>query len=210
MIRFENVKYKKILNIPHLDIPKGEITSILGPSGSGKTTLIKLMNQLLSPDSGTIYYKDQPISEISSVILRREVVMLAQQAIIYPGSIADNLLIGLKFSEKELPNPEKLEQVMEDFKLDYSLERSAFDLSGGEQQRLALARVLLMAPEVLLLDEPSSSLDQDTAFFILERTASYIRKSHKTLVLITHSKEIAEKFSDSILDLEQIQEEFYE
>jgi len=99
MFDLEKVKYKNILDIEKLHIEKNKVTCIVGESGSGKTTLLKLFNKLISPDGGEIKYLDKSIHDIDSVQLRREVVMLPQSPAIYEGSVKENLLIGLKFSE---------------------------------------------------------------------------------------------------------------
>lgn len=85
MFVLENVKYKDIIDIDNLTINAGEITSITGKSGSGKSTLLKLLNKIISPDSGTIYYKDKDIEKIDTIDYRRSVPMLAQFPIIYDG-----------------------------------------------------------------------------------------------------------------------------
>ena len=149
MFLLKDVKYKDILYIKDLEIPRKKITSIVGESGSGKSTLLKLLNKLISSDTGEVFYNNQPLSEIDSVELRRNVVMLPQSPAIFSGSIKDNLLIGLKFSEKPLASDKKLVEVLKLVKLNKELSEYANNLSGGEKQRLAIGRVLLLEPEVL-------------------------------------------------------------
>ncbi|MCR3956699.1 MAG: ATP-binding cassette domain-containing protein [Gudongella sp.] len=199
MYRFEDVRYRDILNIDRLTIHENLVTSIVGPSGSGKTTFIRLLNKLISPDKGEITYKDKRLMEWDSVELRREVVMLPQQPAIYSGTVKDNLLKGLLYSEREPVSDEVLLEMLESVKLDKDLDDNAELLSGGEKQRLALGRVLLMEPEVLLLDEPSSALDDKTELIIIEEVVEYTRRNNKTLVMVTHSNRIAEDFSDLII-----------
>jgi len=196
MYEIRNVKYKNILDIDNLKIPEKKVTSIVGKSGSGKTTLLRLLNKLISCDTGTILFKDKSLKEINSVELRRKVIMLPQQPIIFEGSIRENLLIGLEFSEKELLPDDRLNEILKLVHLDKSLDSEAEKLSGGEKQRVALGRVILMDPEVLLLDEPSSALDDLTEDKIIEFVANYSRDNNKTLILVTHSKDISKKYSD--------------
>jgi len=203
MYQFKDVRYKDILSIDKLIIEEHLITSIVGPSGSGKTTFIRLLNKLISPDSGEILYKGKPMVELNSVELRRSVVMLPQQPAIYPGTVKDNLLMGLVFSEKDPVNDETLLEVLEAVKLKKDLKDNSELLSGGEKQRLALGRVLLMEPEVLLLDEPSSALDDKTELMIIEEVVEYTRRNKKTLVMVTHSNRIAEDFSDRIIKISE-------
>jgi putative ABC transport system ATP-binding protein len=201
MFLLENVKYKNILNISKLKIEKYKITSILGESGSGKTTLLRLLNKLSSYDSGEIYYNDTLLRNINSVTLRRNVVMLPQSPPIFEGTIKDNLLIGLTFSEKPIASDDSLHEVMKLIHLNKSLSDNANKLSGGEKQRLALGRVLLLNADVFLLDEPSSSLDEETEYIIINSLVTYCKSNNKTLIIVTHSKKIATTFSDYIVNM---------
>ncbi|MDK2821896.1 MAG: UDP-glucose/iron transport system ATP-binding protein [Clostridia bacterium] len=201
MFRLEGVKYKNILDIDKLYIPKNKITCILGKSGSGKTTLLKLLNKLISCTQGEIYYNDRLLKKMDSIELRRNVVMLPQVPAIFPGTVKDNLLIGLKFSEKQLVSDKKIFEILNMVHLNKDLTESAENLSGGEKQRLALARVILMEPEVFLLDEPSSALDEDTEQIIIEKLVRYTKKMNQTLIMVTHSKKIAKTFADNIFEI---------
>jgi len=201
MFNLKNIKYKNILDISNLNIPKGKITTIVGESGSGKTTLLKLLNKLISFDEGELLYNNQSLSEIDSVELRRNVVMLPQAPAIFNGTVKDNLLIGLKFSEKPTVSDEKLQEILSMVHLNKALHESADKLSGGEKQRLALGRVILLEPEVFLLDEPSSSLDEDTEELIIGKLINYTREKGKSLVMVTHSRKVAQTFSDNIIEI---------
>lgn len=203
MFLLRNVKYKDILNISELNIKKGEITSIIGESGSGKTTLLRLLNKLISCDSGEILYRNNLLSDIDSIELRRKVVMLPQTPVIFPGSIKDNLLIGLEFSEKPKVNDEKLKEILKMVHLNKELSNKSETLSGGEKQRLSLGRVILLDPDVFLLDEPSSALDEETEDSIMEQLVQYTKKTNKTLIMIIHSKKVAQTYSDSIIEINQ-------
>lgn len=201
MFKLRNVKYKNILEIEALDISAGMVTCILGESGAGKTTFLKLLNKMITCDQGEIFYKDKLIKEIDPVALRRKVVMLSQTPAIFDGSIRFNLLLGLKYSEKgQLPD-QALSKMLREVKLEKDLDDNADKLSGGEKKRIALARIMLMDPEVLLLDEPSSSLDQNTEISIIEMLVNYVKEAGKTLVMVTHSKNIADVFADAIVTI---------
>lgn len=200
---FKDVKYKDILDIKSLDIKKYKVTCILGESGSGKTTLLRLLNKLITCDSGEIMYNGQPIKDMDPIELRREIIMLPQSTAIFSGSIKDNLLIGLKFSERPAVSDNELYQVLESVKLSKDLNQDAERLSGGEKQRVALARVIIMRPEVLLLDEPSSALDDETEHMIIDEMVNYTKKNNKTLIMVTHSKNIAKNFADEIIRIKE-------
>ncbi len=201
MFKIKNLKYKNILNIENLEIKKQNVTCIVGESGSGKTTLLRILNKMISADSGEILYNDSPITDVDSIKLRREVVMLPQLPIIYDGTIKDNLLIGFKFSEKKMPDDTELLTMLKSLGLNKDLLDSPNNLSGGEKQRLAIARVLLLKPEVLLLDEPSSALDEKNELNIISLIATYVKDYNKTLIIVTHSKNIANIFADDIIKM---------
>lgn len=95
----DQVRYKHILSITELSVPTGRITCILGPSGSGKTTFLRLLNKMISPDSGSIYYQSEDIKQIKSVFLRRRVCLLSQEPRIFEGNVRDNLLQGIRFHQ---------------------------------------------------------------------------------------------------------------
>ncbi|WP_338782079.1 ABC transporter ATP-binding protein [Metabacillus sp. FJAT-52054] len=201
MFQISNLVYKDILSISHMEMEEGKVTSIIGESGAGKSTLLKMLNILLSPDSGRIQYKNSDVSEVNAITHRREVVMLAQQPVIFEGSVEDNLQIGRIFSEKMPASTDALKNVLALVKLDKELDQSAEDLSGGEKQRLALARVYLMEPECFLLDEPTSALDEGTEDEIVRTFLEAVKG--KTVIMVTHSNEIAEKYSDAIITLKK-------
>lgn len=203
MFSLKKVKYKLILDIDDLNIKKHKVTCIVGESGSGKSTLLRLLNKLISCDSGEIFYNDQSLNTINSVELRRNVVMLPQLPAIFPGTVRDNLLIGIKFAEKPAVDDAKLHQVLKIVHLHKELNDDSDKLSGGEKQRLALGRVILLDPEVYLLDEPSSSLDEETERIIIEKIVAYTREANKTLIMVTHSKKVAYTFSENIVEIHQ-------
>ncbi|MTI69086.1 MAG: ATP-binding cassette domain-containing protein [Firmicutes bacterium] len=201
MFVLENIKYKDILNIKNLTIPENKITCLIGESGSGKTTLLKLLNKMISPTNGSIHYKNKAIKYIDSIKLRRNVVMLSQTPVIFKGSIKDNLLKGLNFSEKPMVNDNTLKEILSKVHLDKPLDLTAKELSGGEKQRLALGRIMLMNADVYLLDEPSSSLDENTEDIIINEFVKYIKTNNKTLIIVTHSKNIAKTYADNIIEI---------
>lgn len=201
MFKINQLNYKGILKDLDMTIPEKKVTSILGASGSGKTTLLKLLNKMISPDSGQIYFDGQPIDDIPSVELRRQVVMLSQKPAVFPGSIKENLQMGLIFSEQPLKASKDLETVLRQVHLDKPLDTPMDKLSGGEQQRVALGRVMLMNPKVLLLDEPSSALDEETEKFVIESVIDYVKDKGKTLIMVTHHRAVAKKYSDEIIEI---------
>ena len=203
MFLLKQVKYREILDIENLNIPKLKTTFIFGNSGSGKSTLLKLLNKLISPESGYIYYDKKLMSDISSIELRRKVVMLGQNPIIFEGNIRDNLLIGLKFSEKKPLNDIDLKIMLDLVNLDKQLDEDSYTLSGGEKQRLSLARALLLNPEVLLLDEPSSALDENTELSVISTVVQYCKDNDITPIIVTHSTLLKDTFSEYNIEIKE-------
>lgn len=202
MFSLRDVRYKDILDIPHLEIPEGQVTCIVGKSGSGKTTLMRLLNRMISPDAGTITYNGTPVTDIDPIELRRRVVMLPQSPVMFDGTIRDNLLKGREFAGKPMVDDDILHRIMDVMDLKKDLDGDAATLSGGEKQRVALGRVLAMRPEVALLDEPSSALDQGTEDTIMARLVAGAREYGVTLVIVTHSRALAKAIAQNLIEME--------
>lgn len=201
MFEFHDVTFKDIIKIDELQINHNEITCIIGPSGSGKSTMLKLINKLISPSSGYITYNGKNIANIDPVSYRRRVPMLAQNPLTFKGSIRDNLLIGRKFQDKDPVSDEILNKALASVKLDKSLSTDMENLSGGECQRVSIARLMLLDSQIYLLDEPSSALDDITEDFVIGTMVDMAKKENKTIIYVTHSSEISKKYSDRIIKI---------
>ena len=200
MFEFVGVKYKEILEIQELTIREG-LTALVGPSGSGKTTALRLLNKMISPTAGHILYHGKDIRQINSVQHRRDVMMLSQTPVMFEGSIKDNLTIAFRFQEREQPSDAKLLQALERVHLRKGLDTPVPQLSGGERQRLALGRLFLCDPAVYILDEPSSALDDETEDTIISMVADYIQRTKKSAIMVTHSRSVAERYADEIIEI---------
>jgi putative ABC transport system ATP-binding protein len=178
-----------------LAIPSGS-TALLGPSGSGKSTLLRLLNRLADPDQGTVRFHGTDVRELDPLALRRRVGLVPQLPAPVAGTAADNVCFGPRLHGEQV-DPE---QALRLAGLDPSFaERDASRLSVGEQQRVMLARALALEPEVLLLDEPTAALDEDTKEAVEATLASLPAVS---LVLVTHERAQAERLADRIIRLE--------
>ena len=182
MFRLEAVSYKNILAIERLTLPGNKVTCIVGESGSGKTTLLRLLNKMVSPDAGEIYYQNIPLSSIPAIKLRRKVVMLQQLPVIFPGSVSDNLQAGLRFAEKAPVSAEKLRETLSLVHLRKELNSPAEKLSGGEKQRVAIARALLLDPRILIMDDSTSAVDLTTEAAI-QKALDVLMKGRTSFVI---------------------------
>lgn len=202
MFEISGLCFKDILNIQSICINR-QITCIVGASGCGKTTLLRMLNRLNDPDKGSILYNGKDILSMDPIELRRNIVMLGQTPVIYSGTIEQNLQKGLVLSNRPLASKPKLLEYLKIVKLDKGLDEGCSKLSGGEKQRLCLARVLLMDADVYLVDEPSSALDKATETFVIENLVRYVREHDKELIMVTHSSDIEQKYPKSLLKIEE-------
>lgn len=196
MFLLEKVVYSDIVNIQQMKINEGLITTLVGASGSGKTTLLRLLNRMTTPTSGRITYKGRNLEELDPVEHRRKVSMLSQTPLIFDGTVEDNLQIGLQLTEKKPVSSNQLMAVMETVLLEKTLKTDVQKLSGGEKQRLALARILLLEPEVYLLDEPTSALDEESELLVMDRFFQAVQKTEGSVIMISHSKILADVYSE--------------
>ena len=170
---------------------KGKITTLVGPSGAGKSTLFRLCNGLISPSSGEIYINEKPIQSYDPVNLRRNVGYALQDATMLGGTVRENLALPRILNGKILPD-EEAEELMQlvGLEIDF-LRKKAKDLSGGQRQKLSIARTLVNRPDILLLDEITSSLDRISKQDVEELIQKINDKYKVTIIWITHNLEQA-------------------
>jgi len=177
-------------------IPAAGITVVAGPSGAGKTTLLRLCNRLAVPDTGVVRYRGQPLDELDPLVLRRRVGMVFQRPTPFPGTVADNLAVA-----RPDAGTGELSTALERVALDPGLlGQEARTLSGGELQRMCLARTLVTRPETLLLDEPTSALDAQPKQ-VFEATARHLADQGITIIWVTHDDAQAARVADRTYQL---------
>lgn len=202
LVRFEQVEFgypqrdEMVLKGLSFDVLAGQKVAILGKTGSGKSTIFQLLNRNYEPTSGQIWLNSCKLEAYPEATLRAKLVTLSQRVHIFSSSLKDNLLMG-----NQSASDEQLENVVKQVGLGYLLESEGLNLwlgegsrplSGGEQRRLGLARLLLSEAELVLLDEPTEGLDRDTEQQIL--TLIFQHCQHKTLLMITHRTQGLEHF----------------
>ncbi len=198
----------------NLDIGRGEFVALLGQSGSGKSTLLNLLGGIDLPDAGQIRISDRLLTALSEVertrFRRRHIGFVFQFFNLIPTlTVAENLLLPLELNG--LATPDQRDRALELLdQVGLGNRRASFPerLSGGEQQRLALIRALVHGPWLLLADEPTGNLDAATGERILELLLALHRQAETTMVMVTHSQEVAAR-ADRILVLDagQIREQ---
>lgn len=187
-----------ILNDLDFEINKGEFVSVLGKSGSGKTTFLNMIGMLDRPDSGDVYYAGQNVSKAPSSkidLLRNEMLgFIFQFHYLLPEfSALENVmlpgLIGKKKSREEVKK--RAAELLIEMQLGDRLDHKPTELSGGEKQRVAIARALINEPKIILADEPTGNLDEETSEVIHNLLRKICREKNQTIIVVTHSTELA-------------------
>ena len=196
MITAKNIKKKyndqEVLRGIDLKIDKNEFVVILGASGSGKSTLLNILSGLEKSDSGEVVYDNESISDYSEKQLtkfRKDKIgfVFQQYYLLNNLTVEQNVKVGAN-----LANNKEYVDLIKDLGLEDKLSRYPNELSGGEQQRVSIARALAKKPTVLFLDEPTGALDEETGRKILEYLLKLKDKSHFTMIMVTHNENIAE------------------
>lgn len=204
ILELENVtKYygnELIFSNVNLKIKRGDVISLSGKSGCGKSTLLKCINRLENIDSGKIKFNGIDISKISTTELRQKIGIVFQDYNLFEHlTVLDNLIIGLikikKYSKNE--SIRKALNILKKVDLIDKKDKYPDELSGGQKQRVAIARTLLMKPDIILLDEPTSALDREMKDSVLNLIKEIVDED-MTLVIVSHEEEFMEKISDKI------------
>ena len=198
LIRFENVSHNDILHNISGTFRENKITTLVGPSGAGKTTCLKHINGLLSPSKGKVFFKEQDIETIDIIELRKKVGMAFQSSPMIEGTVFENLSLPKTIFNDTL-DESIAKELMERVDLTHiDLNQKVKVLSGGEKSRLSIARTLVNKPEVLLLDEITSSLDYRMVKEIERLVCQLQRDSGLTAIWITHDLDQARRVSDDM------------
>ncbi|HEY5255052.1 MAG TPA: phosphate ABC transporter ATP-binding protein [Acidobacteriaceae bacterium] len=192
---------KSLLRNVSFSLDQGQVLAVLGPSGAGKSTLLRMLNRLDEPTSGVILLQGADTRDMDPRTLRRRVGMVMQQAFLFPGAIIANIRYGPAQHGMLLKDAQVVELIRQVGMAGYE-DHDISTLSGGEAQRISIARALANQPEVLLLDEPTSALDDLSKQDIEQLLASLVRERNMTCVWVTHDVAQARRIADVVLKLE--------
>jgi tungstate transport system ATP-binding protein len=194
----------RVLDIPSFHLRENEFVSLVGPNGSGKSTLLLSMMCLLERAGGSVAWRGSEVrTDRDALALRRRIAMVLQEPLLFDASVEDNVASGLKL--RGLARGETKRRVatyLERFNLGPLAQRSARKLSGGEARRVSLARALVVEPDVILLDEPFTSLDPPTRQSITHDLEETIRDTRTAAILVTHEPSESLRLSDRIVVME--------
>lgn len=221
MLRIENLvkQYKtgdKALKGVSLEIPKGQVLALIGPSGAGKSTLIRCVNRLVEPTSGKIWLNDLELSSLGSGALRQarcHMGMIFQEyALVERLSVMENVLSGRlgyvgfwrsflrKFPQSDIDEAFRL---LERVQLDQMVDKRADELSGGQRQRVGICRALIQNPDLLLVDEPTASLDPKTSRQIMRLICDLCQERQLSAIINIHDVHLAQMFAKRIVGLQE-------
>lgn len=189
-----------VLEVPHLDIREGEVLAVIGPNGAGKSSLLHVLALLLPPASGEIWFDGQRVNRDDDLVkLRRRMAVVFQEPLLLDTSVRENVASGLRIRGiSGRAAEERVDYWMKRFGVNELAGRRARQLSGGEAQRVSLARAFVLQPQLLLLDEPFSALDAPTRTSLFDDFEQVLRESGITTVFVTHDRTEAIRLGDRV------------
>jgi tungstate transport system ATP-binding protein len=187
------------LKIKSLDVKRGETLAIVGPNGAGKSTLLLALAHLIKPKHGEILFNGKPISQMNELEYRRKISFVFQDPLLMDMTVEKNIALGLKFRGTDKDETRRrVNRWSQAMGVESLLGRRAGQLSGGEAQRVSLARAFVLDPELLLMDEPFSAVDPPTRAQLLKDLSTLLSQDHRTTIFVTHNLKEAAQISDRV------------
>lgn len=197
ILRLERVKVTYdgmlILDVPSFEVQEGQTLAVIGPNGAGKSTLLRLLGLLERPTEGRVHFRGQPVPPRGRLLmLRRRMASVFQEPLLTDGTVEENVALGLRLRHVESAEvSRRVQESMAILGIGHLGRRRTRTLSGGEAQRVSLARALVLGPEVFLLDEPFAALDHPTREGLLVDLKAVLDKSRITTIFVTHDRDEA-------------------
>jgi ABC-type multidrug transport system fused ATPase/permease subunit len=206
VLEFKDLGYsyrdgREVLKGLNLKLKRGDSLAITGPSGAGKTTLLRLLKRQVTPTDGVLAVNGRNYTEIEASSYISRIAVLPQEVFIFDDTLYNNISFGKDYSEKHVRDVAKISAIDH-----FSMDVNALGLSGGERQRIGLARALACEFDVLILDEPTSDLDHETEFLIIENLKKIQQATDCIMIVVTHSSNVLEKLCSQELILTKINE----
>jgi len=191
---------KIVLDIKEFMFQSGKIYGIIGPNGAGKSTMLKIIAQLEDKNRGNIFIDNKNVDKE----IMMKMTYLTQKPYLFNTSVFNNIAYPLKFRKyNKVDIKKKVNDIMEAFKITHLSEQSALSLSGGEGQKVALARALVFEPELLLLDEPTSAIDPNSTEHIEKIIIKSNRENNTTILFVTHNVAQAKRVCDDVIFIDE-------
>ena len=190
---------RQVVNIKTLAVEKGEVLAVVGPNGTGKSSLLLILARLLQPEKGDLRWEGTPFKELSLLDYRRRIALVLQEPLLLDLTVFGNVALGLRY--RGTPSSqvnEKAGRWLQRLGIDGLRDRSGSQLSGGEAQRVSLARAFVLNPDLPLLDEPFSALDSPTRLRLLDDLKAILAETGTTTVLITHDLKEAARLATRV------------
>ena len=191
----------RVLSNIDLYVRRKEFVTLLGPSGCGKSTYLRLLNGTLLPDKGTVRYEGRPLASYDILSYRKKVLRVPQEPFLFEGTIKENFEAYYGVLREKPPYLDQMREALRRAALPISIETDCRSLSGGERQRAYLALFLSFSPDVLLLDEPTASLDEDTARTLFHSLKEESHQTGRTLLCVCHDTHLTHEFADATIFL---------
>lgn len=198
-----NVSFNNMIQYKDIQIKEGKVNFIVGKSGTGKSTLLRLFNGMLSPSDGTITYNDIDISQMDTITLRKDVLLISQSVYLFDGSIEENFKEFYRYRDMAAPTQEVMKEFLELCCIPFPLDKDCTTMSGGEKQRVYIAIYLSFLPKVIMLDEPTSALDKENSNDVIENLITFAKDKGITVIIVSHDPKITEKFAEEVITIER-------
>lgn len=187
---------RTVLDIKSLSVESGDVLAIVGPNGAGKSTLFLVLARLLKTERGQVMFNGRPADSFQEIDYRRQIALVLQEPLLLDMSVCENVAIGLKFRRtSKAVMEERVHHWLNRLGVAHLSNRPARKLSGGEAQRVSLARAFVLQPKLLLLDEPFTALDAPTRSRLLDDLKSVLTETKMTTIFITHDLQEARKLA---------------
>jgi len=203
ILETKDLCFNNMIIYKDMKISRGKVTFITGESGCGKSTLLKLFNGTLSQSAGKVYYKGKDTGKLDSIELRKKLSLISQNVFLFNATIKDNFAKFYEYRGEAVPSNEEITEFLNICCIPFPLDKDCSTMSGGEKQRVYIAIYLSFKPEVVMLDEPTSALDNKNTFAVIENILSFCKKNNSTVIIVSHDKELTEKFGENNITIER-------
>ena len=204
----KNLNFKNLIYYPEIKIKKNTFSFIIGESGCGKSTYLKLLNGTNVSSGGNILFNGKNIKNIEILNHRKKVLLLPQEIFLFNGSIKENFDYYYSFIEKKNLSENEIKKFLEICCIELPISTNCSNLSGGEKQRVFISIFISFKPNILLLDEPNSSLDENISIKLFKNLKQFFKENNITSICICHNNKLVDMFSDNTIRLEKKYEQY--